>query len=127
MASKLVSTQARCVTRAALANVLYQHAKVSRADAHGLVAMLLDEVTEALVRCEGGKLSSFGTFVSRSKRERIGRNPKTEIETAVSARRVVVFKASRILVGRLNGQLQFAKPRTAWENQVSLSAAGNGE
>ena len=51
------------------------------------------------------KLSSFGTFVVRSKRERVGRNPKTRVEASFSARRVVVFKASRILGRMLNSRL----------------------
>ena len=40
----------------------------------------------------------------RSKRERIGRNPKTGVEAAIKPRRVVTFKPSPVLVARVNGQ-----------------------
>ena len=41
------------------------------------------------------KLTSFGTFKIRNKKERIGRNPKTGIEAKISSRKVVTFKPSR--------------------------------
>jgi integration host factor subunit alpha len=66
------------------------------------VALMLNEIVDVLSRGESIKLSSFGTFVVRNKHERVGRNPKTGVETPIAARRVVVFKASRILSGRLN-------------------------
>ena len=49
------------------------------------------------------KLSGFGTFLQRSKRERIGRNPKTGVEATITPRQVLVFKASHIMRGRVNG------------------------
>ena len=41
------------------------------------------------------KLSKFGTFTIRSKKSRIGRNPKTKVEKTISSRDVVLFKASK--------------------------------
>ncbi len=38
------------------------------------------------------KLSSFGTFLQRSKRERIGRNPKTGVEATITPRKVLGFQ-----------------------------------
>ena len=49
------------------------------------------------------KLRSFGAFQIRSKRERIGRNPKTGVEAAITPRRVVTFKPSPVLIARVNG------------------------
>ena len=92
----------KAVTRACLAAAVYRRAGVSRADAHLLVAMVLTEILEALNRGESIKLSSFGSFIVRSKRERVGRNPKTGIEAPITARRVVVFKASKVLCGQVN-------------------------
>jgi integration host factor subunit alpha len=68
--------------------------------------MMLAEIADALSRGENIKLSSFGTFLVRSKGERVGRNPKTGVEAPIAARRVVVFKASKILGSRLNGQVR---------------------
>ena len=63
-----------------------------------------DEASEALVRGEPVKLRSFGKFNVRSKRERVGRNPKTGEEATVTPRRVLTFKASPVLVARINGE-----------------------
>ncbi len=48
--------------------------------------------------------SSFGTFLQRSKRERVGRNPKTGVEATITPRKVLVFKASHIMRARINGE-----------------------
>jgi integration host factor subunit alpha len=55
-----------------------------------------------LVQEESVKLRSFGKFHLRSKRERVGRNPKTGAKASICARKVVTFKASPILVARVN-------------------------
>ena len=48
------------------------------------------------------RLRSFGAFNVRSKRERIGRNPKTGVEVPIRPRRVVTFKPSPILIAQVN-------------------------
>jgi integration host factor subunit alpha len=48
------------------------------------------------------KISSFGTFQVRSKRQRIGRNPKTGEEVPILPRRVLTFRASNVLKERIN-------------------------
>ena len=47
------------------------------------------------------KISSFGTFSVKSKKSRIGRNPRTGIEANISARNVVTFNCSNILKAKL--------------------------
>jgi len=49
------------------------------------------------------KLSSFGTFSVQSKRERVGRNPKTGVEARITPRRVLSFRPSHILKSRVDG------------------------
>jgi nucleoid DNA-binding protein len=49
------------------------------------------------------KLSGFGNFDLRDKNQRPGRNPKTGVEVPITPRRVMVFKASNVLKGRING------------------------
>ena len=92
------------VTRADLADAIYRHVGLSRAEAADLVEMILDEITETIVSGEMVKLSSFGSFVVRSKGLRMGRNPKTGVEVPIEPRRVVVFKASNVLKARINGK-----------------------
>lgn len=93
----------RTVTRADLAEAVYQKAGRSRSESAELVVEVLAEMSDALVRGEVVKLSSFGSFVVRSKGERIGRNPKTGVEVPITSRRVMVFKPSNILKNRING------------------------
>jgi integration host factor subunit alpha len=97
-------TPSRTVTRADLAEAVYQRVGLSRTESAELVEMVLSEMATALSRGEVVKLSSFGSFVVRSKGERIGRNPKTGVEVPITPRRVMVFKPSNILKGRVNGQ-----------------------
>jgi integration host factor subunit alpha len=94
----------RTVTRADLAEAVYQRVGLSRTESAELVEMVLSEMAEALGKGDVVKLSSFGSFVVRSKGERIGRNPKTGIEVPITPRRVMVFKPSNILKSRVNGQ-----------------------
>ncbi|MEL6946886.1 MAG: integration host factor subunit alpha [Pseudomonadota bacterium] len=87
----------KTITRADLAEVVYEQVGLSRVESANLVEEVLEEICLAAVRGENIKLSSFGTFAVRSKRERIGRNPKTGQEVPITPRRVMVFRPSNIL------------------------------
>ena len=93
------------VTRADLGEAVYQRVGLSRMESAELVEMVLEEITKSLVAGDSVKLSSFGSFVVRSKGERIGRNPKTGEEVPISPRRVMVFKPSNVLKARINDAL----------------------
>jgi integration host factor subunit alpha len=86
-----------------LSDAVYKKARLSRTESATLVELVLQEITGCLERGETVKLSSFGSFTVRKKRQRIGRNPKTGEAVPISARRVLVFKASEILKQRING------------------------
>jgi len=55
-----------------------------------------------LIKLNKIKISSFGTFEILSKKERIGRNPKTKVEAKISSRKVVKFKPSFFIKKKLN-------------------------
>ena len=93
----------RTVTRADLSEAVYQRVGLSRAESAHLVEAFLHEISDTIARGETVKLSSFGSFVVRSKGERIGRNPKTGVEVPITPRRVMVFKPSNLLKARING------------------------
>jgi integration host factor subunit alpha len=95
----------RTVTRADLSEAVYQEVGLSRNESADLVETVLNEVSDALVRGEMVKLSSFGSFAVRQKGERIGRNPKTGDEVPILPRRVLVFRASHVLKNRINSAL----------------------
>ena len=94
--------EGRTITRADLAEAVYEEVGLSRNDSAQLVESVLDEVANALVDGDNVKISSFGSFTIREKAERIGRNPKTGVEVPISSRKVLVFKASHVLKDRIN-------------------------
>lgn len=87
----------KTLTRADLSDAVHQQVGLSRSESADLVKAVLDCLTEDLVKGDTVKLSSFGTFMVRSKGERIGRNPKTGVEVPITSRRVLVFRPSHVL------------------------------
>ena len=94
--------ESRTITRADLAEAVYEEVGLSRNESADLVESVLDEVSKALIEGDNVKISSFGSFTIREKGERIGRNPKTGVEVPISPRKVLVFKASHVLKERVN-------------------------
>jgi integration host factor subunit alpha len=94
----------RTVTRAHLAEAVYEQVGLSRNESAQLVETVLELVTGALAAGEPVKISSFGTFAVRQKGRRIGRNPKTGVEVPILPRKVLVFRPSQVLKARINGQ-----------------------
>jgi integration host factor subunit alpha len=93
------------VTRADLAEAVYQEVGLSRNDSATLVETVLGEIVGALTRGETVKISSFGSFSVRQKGRRIGRNPKTGDEVPILPRKVLVFRASHVLKNKINRAL----------------------
>lgn len=91
----------RTVTRAELTEAVYRAVGLSRSESAGLVDQVLETIAARLERGENVKLSSFGSFLVRSKGRRMGRNPKTGVEVPIEPRRVVVFRPSQILRQRI--------------------------
>jgi integration host factor subunit alpha len=89
------------LTRADLAETINRKMGLSRAESLDLVEEILARMCDALARGENVKISGFGSFVLRDKKERIGRNPKTGIEVPITPRRVMTFRASQLLKERI--------------------------
>ena len=89
------------VTRVDLIEAVYRRVGLSRAESARLVELVFKEIADCLERGEVVKLSSFGSFVVRTKGPRMGRNPKTGKVVPITPRRVMVFKPSGILKQRL--------------------------
>lgn len=92
----------KTITRADLAEAVYQAVGLSRTESADLVERVLDLVGDALIEGQNVKLSSFGSFLVRSKNQRIGRNPKTGEEVPILPRQVLVFKPSNVLKSKIN-------------------------
>ena len=91
----------RTHTRLDLTEAVYREVGLSRNESAELVESILAHVSDALVRGETVKISSFGTFQVRKKGARMGRNPKTGEEIPISARRVVTFRPGQKLKARV--------------------------
>lgn len=94
----------KTLTRADLSNAVYREIGLSLSESTELVDAVIEEISLALENEEQVKLSSFGTFKVRQKKERIGRNPKTGVEVAISPRKVLSFNASNIMKNKVNSQ-----------------------
>ena len=85
------------LTRMDLAEAVFEEVGLSRNESADLVESVLQHISDALVRGENVKISSFGTFNIRDKNARIGRNPKTGEEVAIKPRRVLSFRPSHTM------------------------------
>jgi integration host factor subunit alpha len=101
MANEEVAMGDTC-TRADLTEAVYRKLGLSRTECASIVEFVLREMSNRIAKGEKVKLSSFGSFLVRSKGRRIGRNPKTGVEVPIEPRRVLVFKPSNILRARIN-------------------------
>ena len=90
------------LTRLELSDAVVPQVGLSRHESMQLVDDVLDHVSSALTEGDNVKISSFGTFSCKQKRERVGRNPKTGIEAPITARKVVTFKPSQIMKEKIN-------------------------
>ncbi|WP_372610000.1 integration host factor subunit alpha [Halomonas sp.] len=85
------------LTKAELADHLHDELGLSKREAKSMVEAFFEEIRACLRENEQVKLSGFGNFDLRDKRERPGRNPKTGEEIPISARRVVTFRPGQKL------------------------------
>ncbi|MFW2391027.1 MAG: integration host factor subunit alpha [Alphaproteobacteria bacterium] len=99
----------KTLTRADLAEAVFQKVGLPRNESAEIVELVLREIVTSLERGDPVKLSSFGSFGIRDKGERIGRNPKTGQEVPITPRRVLVFRASNIMKQRINEALSRSK------------------
>ncbi|WP_372811631.1 integration host factor subunit alpha, partial [Pseudoalteromonas nigrifaciens] len=76
------------LTKADIAEHLFEKLGINKKDAKDLVEAFFEEIRSALEKGEQIKLSGFGNFDLRDKKERPGRNPKTGEDIPISARRV---------------------------------------
>ncbi len=89
------------LTKAEVAEHLFEKVGLSKRDAKDMVEMFFEEIRETLESGEQVKLSGFGNFDLRQKSERPGRNPKTGEDIPISARKVVTFRPGQKLKCRV--------------------------
>ena len=92
------------VTKADIVEKVYDKIGFSKKEASELVEMVFNSLKDTLQKGEKVKISGFGNFLVRGKKERIGRNPQTGDQIKISARRVLTFRPSQVLKAMLNGE-----------------------
>ena len=89
------------LTKVDMAESLFNELGLNKREALELVDLCFHQLVACLALGEPVKLSGFGSFYLRDKKERPGRNPKTGESIPISARRVVTFKAGPTLKARV--------------------------
>ena len=108
------------MTKAEIVQALYTRVGgFSKKESADIVDLVFEMMKETLGRGEKIKISGFGNFVLRDKRQRPGRNPQTGDPIKISERRVLTFKASQILKQALN-------PRNGQQGQAAQAPAAPG-
>ncbi len=90
------------LTKADMAESLFNKLGLNKQEARELVDLSVEELKASLAVGEPVKLSGFGNFDLRDKKERPGRNPRTGEKVLITARRVVTFRPGNKLKARVN-------------------------
>ncbi|WP_119286362.1 integration host factor subunit alpha [Azohydromonas sediminis] len=104
----LPSLETPTLTKAELAELLFERLGLNKREAKDMVEAFFDILHEALVSGKDVKLSGFGNFNIRRKAPRPGRNPRTGESIPIKARHVVTFHASHKLKGIVQGEIPTA-------------------
>ncbi len=90
------------LTKKEIINSLYMQVGFSKKISEEMLEGILSIIIENLKRNKKIKISNFGTFLIRSKKSRVGRNPKTKEKKIISERNVVLFKPSKDFKNYIN-------------------------
>ena len=90
------------ITKADLVKAIYTNVGISSAEAGRIVVTVFEEIITALQQDDYVKISNFGSFYSKHKRARYGRNPRTSEVFEITPRRVVSFYPANSLKQRVN-------------------------
>ena len=101
----LPSLEMPTLTKAELAEMLFDHLGLNKRESKDMVEAFFDIVHDALVKGDDVTLSGFGNFNIRRKAPRPGRNPRTGEAIPIKARNVVTFHASHKLKGIVQGDI----------------------
>ena len=111
------------LTKAELIDSVYEKVGFSKKEAADLVELVFESMKEELCKGSPIKISGFGNFVLRDKRQRQGRNPQTGEPIVITERRVLNFKASQLLKQALNEERSSDSPPRGASAEPPLAAA----
>ena len=90
------------MTKSDLVDAICEGSDLTKKDAIEVLEELLEVIKATLEGEEEVKIAGFGKFEVKRKKERRGRNPQTGEEITIDGRKILTFKPSAILKGRLN-------------------------
>jgi len=105
------SLETPALTKAQLAELLFEQIGLNKRESKDMVDAFFDLVSNSLVEGDDVKITGFGNFQIRTKSPRPGRNPRTGEAIPIAARRVVTFHASQ----KLKEQIQAGTMATSDE------------
>ena len=94
------------LTKADLAELLYDQIGLNKREAKDMVEAFFDVISERIIAGEDVKISGFGNFETRQKSARPGRNPRTGEVVQIAPRRVVTFHVSPKLRDAIQGNTE---------------------
>ncbi len=90
------------MNKAELVNAVATQTGLSKKDTEATLNSIVNVITDVLSKKEKVQLIGFGTFETRERAERMGRNPQTGIDIKIPASTVPVFKAGKALKNIVN-------------------------
>ena len=99
------------LTKADIVEQLSRDTDLSKESAKGILDTYFEEISAALESGEHVKLSGFGSYNLKHKKERLGRNIRTGESVHVPARRVVAFRTSEYLQQRIDDAYEGDAPQ----------------
>jgi integration host factor subunit alpha len=113
------------MTKAEIIDCVYEKVGgFSKKESAEVVEAVFDTMKETLADGDKVKISGFGNFVVREKKQRIGRNPQTGEPIPISARRVLTFKPSQVLKNILNPEKASKKRGEDGLDQPAIAGEG---
>ena len=103
-------TKQPTLTKADLIEEVLRITELPRKESETIVETIFDSIIESLQQGQKIEIRGFGSFRTRERRGRIGRNPKTGAKVEVPAKRIPFFKPSKELKDFVNNREPQASP-----------------
>ena len=91
------------MTKADIVEKIYESLGLTKRDIANVVDDVFECLREEILKKNSVKISGFGNFDVKLRGRRIGRNPKTGVETVIEPRNVVIFRPSQLFKDEVNG------------------------
>jgi len=106
-------TEHKAMTKADLIDEISRLAELTRKDSEVVVETIFDSIVRSLRAGDKIEIRGFGSFRTRQRKPRIGRNPKTGDRVEVPAKKIPFFKPSKELKDLVNGETSASEPSPA--------------